>query len=185
MDSPIWERQPGEPLRWFERFTRYRLMGATRSIDRVYLQEEDQKGPKGAKKPKKSERASGAWRTFAQKWEWTERAEAWDLVEAEAQRIKGEEQFRRDLDQHRENCLTLSRQGLATTVRMLKLVNLKLEKLLKKAEQTPKDDDLEWLEVREIPNFVRSIAAISATALESEALTLEVQELLLKDDASK
>ncbi len=180
MDSP-WERQPGEPLRWFERFTRYRLMGLNRSIDKVFLLEIGQKRPKQARNPKKPERASGTWRDIAQKFKWAERAEAWDLAEVEAQRIQDEETFRRELKKHRENALAVVRQGLAMSLQSAKLINAQLQAMAKKAEE----DKFEWLETSDLPNFMRAFATVASASLDCEALVLQVSELLIKIDAEK
>lgn len=182
MDSPpIWERQPGEPLIWYERFTRYRLMGATRSVDRVYSIERGQKGPKGAKKSATPIRAPGSWRSAAQRFEWTDRVEAWDLAEIEAQRIRDEEVFRRELKEHRQNAMAVVRQGLAMSLTTAKLVNAQLKSMAKKAEE----ENFEWLEVESLPNFMRAFASVASASLDCEALVLQVSELLLKIDAEK
>lgn len=180
MDSPpIWERQPGEPLIWYERFTRYRLMGRNRSIDKVYAIERDQKRPKETKKS--HPRASGAWHNTAVRFEWTERVEAWDLAEIEAQRIKDEEAFRRELKEHRQNALAVVRQGLAMSLTTAKLVNAQLKSMAKKAEE----ENFEWLEAESLPNFMRAFASVASASLDCEALVLQVSELLLKIDAEK
>lgn len=63
---PPWDRLKGEPALWFDRFDRYRQLGARRTIEAVYKQEY----PKG--------RPSQTWYRRAKGYNWQERAEAWD-----------------------------------------------------------------------------------------------------------
>jgi hypothetical protein len=65
---PIWERQPGEPGKWFARFETYRLLGPNRTIDKAYH----------ASGGQPERRANGAWRENARRWNWQVRAEVWD-----------------------------------------------------------------------------------------------------------
>lgn len=165
--NEIWDRQPGETAQWYNRFTRYRLMGLSRSIRKVFEAEN-----------RRSKNLPGNWLRVAEKWNWRERAEAWDFAEIEMQRVKNEEILRNELQAHYENCLIMSREGLAATHRLLNLVNAKLSILEKKAEA---GEDV--LEVRDLPNFIRTIAAVGAMALESEALVLDVRDLLEKSES--
>jgi hypothetical protein len=89
MDGLAWEQQPGEPARWFARFTAYRLLGFNRSLIDALNAEKDAKGRERA------QRAPGSWRRAAVAWQWQARAEAWDasLAQqaeqlAEAERIR-------------------------------------------------------------------------------------------------
>jgi hypothetical protein len=70
--SEPWDRRPGERNRWYNRFERYRLAGACRSLLAIY-NEERQKAGKG-----KATRIPGAWSRAAAFWCWRERALAWD-----------------------------------------------------------------------------------------------------------
>lgn len=71
MSNP-WDRQEGEPNHWYQRFTRYRLLGYSRMIETVYREECKSLG----KTPK---RPSTVWFQNCVNWRWKERAEAWDL----------------------------------------------------------------------------------------------------------
>lgn len=71
-----WERMPGEPLRWYERFNRLRLMPPPRSIAAVF-QQEDAKKRKTAR-----EGTSGSWYEYARRWDWDARIAAWDAHQA-------------------------------------------------------------------------------------------------------
>jgi len=82
-----WERQRDEngelePNRWFDRFTAYRLLGASRTLLGCVNEERAIKGHK------KSSYTPGSWRKAFEVWNWATRAEAWDKhlrQEAEAQ----------------------------------------------------------------------------------------------------
>lgn len=67
-----WERQEGEPHRWFQRFEAYRLMGPGRSLRSCYNTDRVAHGHE------ESRQASGTWRKIADLWSWQARAEAWD-----------------------------------------------------------------------------------------------------------
>ncbi len=107
-----WERLPGEPWRWFNRFEQYRLMGPTRSVLRVYRAERAARAPiKPSQALSSPLKPSGAqpqtqpipvpaavppvWRRAAVHWRWRERAEAWDAQVLAAARAAEEETRRR------------------------------------------------------------------------------------------
>lgn len=69
----IWERQPGEPARWYARFLLYRGMGAGRSLLACFHREEALKGTK-----KRSNHVPGSWSQACERWHWKARAEAYD-----------------------------------------------------------------------------------------------------------
>lgn len=75
-ERQIWERLPDEPLLWFQRFERFRLMTPTRSISRVFCEERDKK-----KQEKTRTNAGPEWYRAAEQWRWNERAAAWDAVQ--------------------------------------------------------------------------------------------------------
>jgi len=91
----VWERQTGEKALWFRRFEQYYLplspSGAHgRTINGAYVLWGDAEG--GKKRPK---RAPPAWYKAAERWNWRERAEAYDahlhrlaLVDQERERIR-------------------------------------------------------------------------------------------------
>lgn len=70
----IWARQAGEPLTWYRRFERYRLMEPIRSIAAVFQDEEREK-----KRDKPRTKPTGDWYEAAKKWRWDERVAAWDV----------------------------------------------------------------------------------------------------------
>jgi hypothetical protein len=72
MSDQPWDRRDGEPTRWYQRFSAFRLAGPGRSLNRVYNDERVMKGCK------ESHQASGKWREIAKAWQWVDRAQAWD-----------------------------------------------------------------------------------------------------------
>jgi hypothetical protein len=70
--APSWDRQAEEPNLWFSRFERYRLAGPGRSLRAVINVEQADKGEK------RHRSIPGAWSRAATRWQWRERAEAWD-----------------------------------------------------------------------------------------------------------
>src|SRR5262249_36556057 len=88
-----WDRQPGEPARWFHRFTRFCIAGPTRKVVAVWNQElaanNDERGAKGGKRAKsvsRGHRMPGCWSTACDRWRWRERAEAWDAEQVRRDR---------------------------------------------------------------------------------------------------
>jgi len=77
-----WERMENEPILWYTRFERYRLMGSNRSLLGVHKLEIAEKGRKG-KSNKPPTKAPTAWDKAASEWNWKTRAEAWDMLEVE------------------------------------------------------------------------------------------------------
>ena len=69
-EQQIWARQAGEPLMWYRRFERYRLMQPVRSIVAVFREE---------KRANERDEAPGRWYEEAKKWRWDERVAAWDV----------------------------------------------------------------------------------------------------------
>lgn len=72
-----WDRQRDSDVNlesnlWYDRFTRYRLAGASRSLLGCVNDERVAKGRK------RSNYTAGSWRRAAKKWNWDERAVAWD-----------------------------------------------------------------------------------------------------------
>ena len=97
MSNP-WDRQRDEsgdlePNLWFDRLTKFRLMGPGRSLLECVNRVRDEKGQK------RSNIVPGSWRRASERWDWHARAEAWD--EAERQRIEAE--FKADCDTWRAN----------------------------------------------------------------------------------
>ena len=98
-----WEQQDGEPNRWFQRFSAFRLLGPGRTVIGANNQEREKKGkPKQVNTP-------GSWSKAATQWRWYERANAWDSdVIAQA-----DKQWRKDIMGEAELLSRLSQMGRA------------------------------------------------------------------------
>ena len=90
-EGEAWERQPGEPLMWFDRFDRFRLMGAGRKIEAVW------RGDAGRGN---GSRPSSSWYEQLKRWNWWQRAQAWDAYVRTEEQRKWEQ--RRDEQRERE-----------------------------------------------------------------------------------
>lgn len=74
-EAPVtksWERQEGEPARWFLRFRNYVQLGARRSVNAVFELERQEKSGKVSNK------AGSRWYGVARYWQWEARAAAYD-----------------------------------------------------------------------------------------------------------
>lgn len=83
MDDPRpypWDRLPGESVQEFAQFSAYRFCGSARSVDRAYRKYCEQvAGPDEA--GGRPRRAPNSWDHLAAKWQWKERAVAWDAAQ--------------------------------------------------------------------------------------------------------
>jgi hypothetical protein len=70
-DRLAWDRLPDEPMKWFIRFEKFKLLGPGRTVREVWMQESKHSGI----------RASGnlsQWSNHSKLYNWPNRAEAWD-----------------------------------------------------------------------------------------------------------
>ncbi|HZW02886.1 MAG TPA: PBSX family phage terminase large subunit [Anaerolineaceae bacterium] len=81
-----WEQMEGEPNRWYQRFSAFRLLGPGRSVEAVFRKEREAAGGKG-RKPTRH------WYGNAQVWQWKPRAEAWDQFVRDEAEAKWREQI--------------------------------------------------------------------------------------------
>lgn len=79
-----WDRQPGEPGRWYDRFVRYYLRAeGERTLLGAYRQWQDVERPE---KARKGQHVPGCWKDRAEEWAWQGRAEEYDV---ELRRLDG------------------------------------------------------------------------------------------------
>jgi hypothetical protein len=72
-ERKFWDRMENEPVRWYARFDKFRLMKAwKRSINAVYELENKEKQGKTRTKIDRQ------WYKKAEEWQWDKRAAAWD-----------------------------------------------------------------------------------------------------------
>jgi hypothetical protein len=89
--TQAWKRQPGESLRWYQRFGKFRLMTLPRSIAAVY--QEEKKGGNPSDVP------PGSWYEAAKQWQWEERAATYDEHVRQIAETKHEAYIKSILDQ--------------------------------------------------------------------------------------
>ncbi len=94
-ENKPWERRVGEPTLWWGRFQAYLLAGPSRSILEQVNKLREQRGQK------RSGCLPGSWRRAYAKYEWRERAKAWDEKNLREEFIAAEEARRQMLDRHR------------------------------------------------------------------------------------
>lgn len=109
-----WDRQPDEPILWFDRFDRcFRLLGTERTLLAAYRIWHKEGGYKTAS-------SYSSWKDYARKWYWPERAEAWDEAERR-ERLRAEEEARaKMLREHIAMARAIWGQGLSQLKRMIK-----------------------------------------------------------------
>lgn len=123
--SDLWDRQEGEPLRWYQRFEKYRLMEPLHSIPKVFQEEQTLKNPeKPRMKPDKD------WYAIAKQWRWEERAAAWDASQ--------DDLLEKQIAAEEKNVL---REAFALKHRRVKELNRIVEKLIAYVE----DEEHIWL----------------------------------------
>jgi hypothetical protein len=101
-----WDRQPGEPSKWFRRFEKFTKLGPSRIIATIYQAEE--KIAKGTK-------PTFHWYKAAEKWKWRERAEAYDAHQAKIDADQEAADRRRDRELRRK----IIRAGIAKAAKAL------------------------------------------------------------------
>jgi len=119
--SQPWSRQVNEPARWYARFETYRLLGPTRTLEEAFRVAVANAGLTDERYGGSSPRPGQAWYNAARKWQWQERAEAWD--EVERARLRASEEARR-YDAH-EKRVGLIARILGTVADLLLLVDLR------------------------------------------------------------
>lgn len=162
-----WARREGEPILWYNRFERYRLMGAARSLLGAYR--EDKRGQKGTMK-----NVPTSWRNASEKWEWRNRVEAWDLSVLDEERKKREADYRAEIERHRRTTQLLAQSALNNAVNILKKTNDRL------ATMTASE-----IQPAMIPGYLRAAAAVAEAALNSEAQALAVEQILRSLDGDQ
>ena len=98
MKQQPWEQLEGESASWYGRFTTYRLMGDKRSFLAAYNT--------GRKKPARS--ISKTWQDAVEKYNWSERVEAWDIYQRELQELKFEKDREKAREARQTNILALT-----------------------------------------------------------------------------
>lgn len=125
-----WERQAGEPSKWFARFDSYYLpLGADRTLEAAYRAWRADQPQKGAElSTVKQKRPSQVWyRVFAD-WGWRLRAEAWDKAERK-KRLEQEEKERLEWQEKRRQLMTGFFAKLAQALSMINFEDPRLSEI--------------------------------------------------------
>ena len=70
-ERKAWERMAGESIAWYGRFKLFLSLGPTRSVRQAYLRHLHMQTRTSGTSP--------SWLDAANRWQWRERADAWDL----------------------------------------------------------------------------------------------------------
>ena len=116
VESVAWEKKSDEPLTWFNRFERYRLLGPQRSLDAASQRCAQVEGQRCAE-------SSRTWYGASRRWQWQERARAWDATQPSP--LPGEEEAHRsDARQERLGMISKILKDLYVTLNLADLPNL-------------------------------------------------------------
>ena len=116
VESVAWEKRSDEPLAWFNRFERYRLLGPQRSLEAASQRCAEVEGQRCPK-------SSRTWCDASRRWQWQERARAWDATQPSP--LPGEEEAHRsDARQERLGMISKIVKDLYVTLNLADLPNL-------------------------------------------------------------
>ncbi|MFM7173458.1 MAG: hypothetical protein ACKO4U_10550, partial [Caldilinea sp.] len=116
VESVAWEKRSDEPLTWFNRFERYRLLGPQRSLEAASQRCAEVEGQRCPK-------SSRTWCDASRRWQWQERARAWDATHPSP--LPGEEEAHRsDARQERLGMISKILKDLYVTLNLADLPNL-------------------------------------------------------------
>jgi hypothetical protein len=121
--SALWEQRPGESAKAYQAFCIYRDLGPRRSVDQASrLYHQTSRTTDAA--PARRRRASGTIRGWANQWQWSARATAWDAEQTrvyEAARIVD----RREMDERQARLAMMLQQKGIERLRQLRPEELK------------------------------------------------------------
>lgn len=109
--TPVWERWPGEPYKWFHRFYNYyRPIGPERTVTECWKRWREAEADENYS----CKRPTRHWWARANTWHWEERARAWDELNrekmAQAEREAREEMLQRHKELARAMVVAASRR---------------------------------------------------------------------------
>ena len=101
-----WDKLPSESTRWYSRFIKFRDLGSDRTIYKAYCFI-----TKSQKKPGYG--APGAWKEAAEKFNWNERAQAWDLAQIRKLEEDLQERQQKEIEAEMEDARIIRDKGRA------------------------------------------------------------------------
>lgn len=142
-----WERQPEEPAKWFAHFDRFRLLGASRTIEETWRQDPGHKG----------RRPSRQWYENAERWDWNARAEQWD----ESIRAADEEQWSERRRRFNEKSFAVREKLLDRLEQMLAFPLVETERKISEDGRTVIQviEPARW-SYRDIPGIVKALDSL-------------------------
>lgn len=177
-----WERQAGEPNRWYQRFEHFRLLGPQRSLLAVLNVERSANGRERARG------TPGRWREAAERWSWRARAEAWDkyvsdqaAAQVEAERLRIEAEWRRKAMGPAETLGRLAEHGRSDIGRYFKIVERWTENPLPSEEVLEEREVIRLVEGEDGEDEVAIVEyRVRKVALDTDALVDPQRSWLVK-----
>jgi hypothetical protein len=111
--ATLWDRLPGESPKAYRAFCVYRDLGPGRCLDqasRSYHQR--QRAEADGTQPGRQPRASGTIRRWAERWNWSVRAMAWDQELEQVKRKKQVEEVEEMAQRHAREALMLQNKAV-------------------------------------------------------------------------
>lgn len=159
--SHPWEQMDGESAFWYKRFQRYLLTEGKRSILGTVNDEREEKGRK------RSNNIPGSWWRASQKYDWTGRAEAYDLYQVEL----AKEEWRRRQKEIREREWAMSEALLDKAQQMLEfpLAEMKREQTSRggQVQNTTIVKPSKW-SFSDVTRFVETVSKLARLSVEME-----------------
>jgi hypothetical protein len=170
LHAPIWQRQPDEPEKWFNRLQHYYFLGTSRTLIQVYRQERQDKerikAPNSTALFNSIQSLPPSWKTTSKIWQWKDRAVAWDLQQC---RFMQQQAFLQDIQGTRDRQLKLAQVSTAIAIQLLAKITPVLENL------TPTD-----IEPALLPQFLKAVATLAAAGYKAEANAMGIDELIVQ-----
>lgn len=171
-----WEQIEGEPGLWFERFSLWRSLGPSRTIEDAWRQDRAKKGLSG-------KRPHFRWYEVRKEWHWDERAQAWDDYRAKELRrneIEAEKEARNQARSDRRALIdgftgTMSTALITYTQSVDRLSGL-LDQLQRRLQAEQDPDKREALQER-ITQLAGELASLAALPDLTKAMEMVVKQM--------
>lgn len=153
-----WDRLEEESIKAYEAFCAYRDMGSSRGVLKAYRLKTGKN---------EANTISGQWLGWYDKFDWKERARAYDVhLEKQARKVK-EAEYQKKIQKFQESIGTLQDVALKAAVSVLQKGVEALNKL-----------DTDKIEPQMIPAYLRAAAAVAESATNAQAQNLAITELM-------